>query len=163
MTDTTEATPERSAKGAQPGKNGPMSPGNGPMIAAGVMLGGALLFAGWGIGSSMADEGGILQALGSDQGIEVPAETPSTDDEKTVTLPDENGDGIPDGYEEEKEPVEPEPVPAPKPEVILIEEGDTLTAISAETGVPVDLLVQANGIQNPNLIFAGSSLLIPPV
>jgi LysM repeat protein len=161
MTDTTEAVEGRSEKGVLRGKHGPMGPGNGPMIAAGIMLGGAILFTGWSVGTAMADEG-IVQALGGGQSIEAPADP---DDEKSVTLPDEDGNGVPDEYEEAEpaEPVAPEPVPEPKPVVYLIEEGDTLTEISAETGVPVDMLVQTNGIQNPNLIFAGSSLLIPPV
>lgn len=48
-------------------------------------------------------------------------------------------------------------------EVYLIERGDTLSEISAETGVPIGTLVKANDISDPNLIYAGSALLIPPV
>ncbi|WP_394941324.1 LysM peptidoglycan-binding domain-containing protein [Psychromicrobium sp. YIM B11713] len=40
---------------------------------------------------------------------------------------------------------------------------DTLAAVSAQKGVPINKLVTANGIENPNLIYAGASLLIPPV
>lgn len=43
-----------------------------------------------------------------------------------------------------------------------IERGDTLAKISAATGVSVDRLVAANDIVNPNLIYAGSALEIPP-
>lgn len=47
--------------------------------------------------------------------------------------------------------------------VYVIHRGDTLSAISGETGVPVGLLVEVNKIQDPNFIYAGASLLIPPV
>ncbi|MFE0137523.1 LysM peptidoglycan-binding domain-containing protein [Streptomyces sp. NPDC059037] len=41
--------------------------------------------------------------------------------------------------------------------------GDTLTAISGTTGVSIGILAETNKIQNPDLIYAGASLLIPPV
>lgn len=47
--------------------------------------------------------------------------------------------------------------------VYVIHRGDTLSTISGETGVPVGLLVEVNKIQDPNFIYAGASLLIPPV
>lgn len=45
--------------------------------------------------------------------------------------------------------------------VYIIKPGDTLTAISAATGVSVDKLVAANAIADPDLIYAGSALEIP--
>lgn len=42
-----------------------------------------------------------------------------------------------------------------------IRAGDTLSEISAEKGVPVGMLAEYNRIENPNLIYAGASLLIP--
>lgn len=44
----------------------------------------------------------------------------------------------------------------------IISRGETLAKISAATGVSVDRLVAANDIVNPNLIYAGSALQIPP-
>ena len=54
-------------------------------------------------------------------------------------------------------------MPAPKAMPYTIKPGDTLTAISGTTGVPIGILVETNKIQNPDLIYAGASLLIPPV
>ena len=42
-----------------------------------------------------------------------------------------------------------------------IQPGDTLSKIAKEYGVTVKQLQEANGIKNPNLIFAGKDLKIP--
>ncbi|MBX7100696.1 MAG: LysM peptidoglycan-binding domain-containing protein [Myxococcaceae bacterium] len=42
-----------------------------------------------------------------------------------------------------------------------VQPGDTLSAIAAANGTTVDALVQANGIQNRDLIFPGQQLQIP--
>ena len=42
-----------------------------------------------------------------------------------------------------------------------IQPGDTLSKIAKQYGVTVKQLQEANGIKNPNLIFAGKSLKIP--
>jgi soluble lytic murein transglycosylase-like protein len=42
-----------------------------------------------------------------------------------------------------------------------IQPGDTLTGIAAEHGTTVAELVEANGIANPDLIYAGQTLVIP--
>lgn len=39
--------------------------------------------------------------------------------------------------------------------------GDTLSGIAARFGVSIDALVAANGIANPNLIYAGDTIVIP--
>ncbi len=39
--------------------------------------------------------------------------------------------------------------------------GDTLSALSTQSGVSVDQLVKYNEVNNPNLIYAGSSLRVP--
>ena len=39
--------------------------------------------------------------------------------------------------------------------------GDTLSGIAARFGVSVDALVAANGIANPDLIYAGDTIVIP--
>jgi len=42
-----------------------------------------------------------------------------------------------------------------------IQSGDTLSQIAAKSGTTVDALAKANGIANPNMIFAGQTLTIP--
>lgn len=112
-----------------------------------------------------ADGNGVADAMQPGEVI-APAEKPVTVD---VTLPDTDGNGIADMFEMPVKAPEPEPAPEPeaKPEVparpasYAIRPGDTLAEISAETGVSVDALAKANSIQNPNMIYAGSALLIP--
>jgi LysM repeat protein len=41
---------------------------------------------------------------------------------------------------------------------VIVRPGDTLTAISGRSGVPVSRLVELNGIRDPNRIFAGQRL-----
>jgi len=43
----------------------------------------------------------------------------------------------------------------------VVESGENLTVIAACYGTTVDAIVQANGIANPNLIYAGQRLIIP--
>jgi LysM repeat protein len=45
---------------------------------------------------------------------------------------------------------------------VTVRRGDTLGGISSDTGVPVARLAAYNGIRNPNLIFEGQILRIPP-
>lgn len=45
--------------------------------------------------------------------------------------------------------------------IYIIQPGDTLSGISAATGVSVDRLAYVNGIADVNLIYAGSALEIP--
>ncbi|MFJ6138883.1 LysM peptidoglycan-binding domain-containing protein [Kitasatospora sp. NPDC092286] len=153
--------------------------GNGPVIAASVMVGGAALFAGWGLTQLATSDGGFIQAL---QGNHAPVEAPGTPDEKnagggSAQQPNEGGTGKHDergasqdpapGRGDEDKPngsgAPAEEKPAPKAKPYTIEPGDTLTAISGTTGVPVGILVESNKIQNPDLIYAGASLLIPQV
>jgi cell envelope opacity-associated protein A len=42
-----------------------------------------------------------------------------------------------------------------------VRRGDTLSAISRQFRVPVHAIAQANGIRNPNRIYAGQRLCIP--
>lgn len=42
-----------------------------------------------------------------------------------------------------------------------VKEGDTLYKIASEKGVSIDLIVEANNLDDPNLIYAGQELLIP--
>ena len=43
----------------------------------------------------------------------------------------------------------------------MVQRGETLSQISRRYGVPVHAIAQANGIMNPNRIYAGSTLFIP--
>lgn len=45
--------------------------------------------------------------------------------------------------------------------VYVVRRGDSLGAIAARYGVSVSALARANGIRNPNLIYAGQRLVIP--
>lgn len=58
--------------------------------------------------------------------------------------------------------VTPEPEPEPTPQTYTVESGDTLIGIAREFDTTVDALVEANGIENPNVIQPGRELQIPP-
>ena len=51
--------------------------------------------------------------------------------------------------------------PAPSARIYTVRRGDTLSAIALRYGVSVWAMVQANGIRNPSLIYAGQVLRIP--
>ena len=52
---------------------------------------------------------------------------------------------------------------APNSKEYEIQKGDTLSDISLREGVSVEDLAKVNEIENPNLILAGGTLIIPPV
>ena len=52
---------------------------------------------------------------------------------------------------------------APNSKEYEIQKGDTLSDISLREGVSVEDLAKVNEIENPNLILAGETLIIPPV
>jgi LysM repeat protein len=51
--------------------------------------------------------------------------------------------------------------PAPATTKYTIQRGDNLTKIAKQFGTTVEALVRYNGIANPNLIYAGSELIVP--
>ena len=51
--------------------------------------------------------------------------------------------------------------PPPAPETYVVQPGDTLSGIGAKVGVPWQSIAQANGINDPNLIYVGQVLRIP--
>lgn len=55
----------------------------------------------------------------------------------------------------------PTPENTPGEQVYVVQNGDTLSSISAATGVSVDRLAQVNAIRNVHLIYRGSALVIP--
>lgn len=89
--------------------------------------------------------------------------------EQTVVTPSKQPSSAPsheDTHVTETEPT-PSPSAAPTPEstvgqqVYVVQDGETLSSISAATGVSVDRLAEANGIRNVHLIYRGSALVIP--
>jgi LysM repeat protein len=57
---------------------------------------------------------------------------------------------------------EPETIDAEvQPFTYTLQRGDNLTYIARDHGTTVDAILQANGISNPNRIYAGQSLVIP--
>jgi LysM repeat protein len=53
------------------------------------------------------------------------------------------------------------PMPPGKECTHYVKPGETLSGIAAMYGVTVQALMQANGLKNPNLIYAGQKLIIP--
>lgn len=73
---------------------------------------------------------------------------------------------VPETPGNEKDPAQPvppvvQPVDDRNTRVYIVQPGDTLSGISAATGVSVDMLAQANSIADVNLIYADSALVIP--
>lgn len=111
---------------------------------------------------------------GSEVGHQVSSGSPSGRDsvsrnEQTVVTPSKQPSSAPSHGETHVTKTEPTPTPsaAPTPEstagqqVYVVQDGETLSSISAATGVSVDRLAEANGIRNVHLIYRGSALVIP--
>lgn len=107
---------------------------------------------------------------GSEVGHQVSSGSPSGRDsvsrnEQTVVTPSKQPSSAPSHEDTHVTKTEPTPSPsaAPTPEqqVYVVQNGDTLSSISAATGVSVDRLAEANGIRNVHLIYRGSALVIP--
>ena len=106
----------------------------------------------------------------SEVGHQVSSHSPSGRDsvsrnEQTVVTPSKQPSSAPS--HENTHVTEPEPTPtpsaAPTPgqQIYVVQDGETLSSISAATGVSVDRLAEANGIRNVHLIYRGSALVIP--
>jgi LysM repeat protein len=48
-----------------------------------------------------------------------------------------------------------------QPRVYEVQPGDTLTEIAAAYGLPIPAIMEANGITNPDAIYAGQILQLP--
>jgi LysM repeat protein len=61
-------------------------------------------------------------------------------------------------------PAPPSPTAGPpgEPIVYKVQSGDSLSSIADKFGVTVDDIVKVNNIANPNEIYAGQELIIPP-
>ena len=53
------------------------------------------------------------------------------------------------------------PEPTPEPVSYVVQAGNTLAAIAQAYGITVQAIVEANGIQDPNIIHIGQALVIP--
>jgi hypothetical protein len=160
---------------------GSMGYGNGPVMTAGVMTLGAVLGAGWGMARMVSDPDKVVIALSSEergQGAPgsgdgtldlpvarerkpseaPPAMAPPQADPGTKNVPEDGPRGGSGGGTGGGEGSGPDPVGF---STYRIRAGDTRSKISAEKGVPVGMLAVYNHIENPNLIYAGASLLIP--
>ena len=107
---------------------------------------------------------------GSEVGHQVSSESPSGRDsvsrnEQTVVTPSKQPSSAPsheNAYVTEPEPTPtPSATPTPGQQIYVVQDGETLSSISAATGVSVDRLAEANGIRNVHLIYRGSALVIP--
>ena len=75
---------------------------------------------------------------------------------------------IPEGGQVPAPPPEATPLPTQLPDIptgpsgtYVVRPGDTLSQIAVIHGVSILSLVQANNLVNPNLIYAGQTLIIP--
>ena len=59
-------------------------------------------------------------------------------------------------------PPSPTAGPLGEPTVYKVQSGDSLSSIADKFGVTVDDIVKVNNIVNPNEIYAGQELIIPP-
>lgn len=142
----------------------------GPLWAAGIMVGAGLVFGVGGVAYALVSDDGTQ--FGQSESVTVAQPSPWSDESEASG--DANSDDGPDegasedspsttGKGDEGEPGRDEESSAdePRAETYEIEWGDTLSQISVDTGVSVDTLAEANDIANPDLIYAGSALLIP--
>jgi LysM repeat protein len=57
----------------------------------------------------------------------------------------------------------PPPVPTPgKQQIYVVREGDTLSGIAARFGVTEDAILKVNPLTDPNQVYVGQELVIPP-
>lgn len=176
MAETTPGSTEQRS-GKRPGSGF----GGGSLLVAGFALGGVVALAGWGLVQLNSAEGGPFWAAISTEG-EVAAEGPESEastpestegstpaTSKTSTPaptvpaePTEDESPVSQPSEAPTSALPAEPAKASEPTSYIVQVGDTLAELSGETGVPIDLLIAVNGIVDPNLIYAGATLLIPP-
>lgn len=126
------------------------------VVSPGLLIGGLLVIAG------CSNPIGSDEATGTPYAQAAPAGTPVATVTRAAALPIVTATPIPAGAT----------VPAPEPprtgedsenpDTYVVEEGDTLYAIALRFGVEIRAIIEANGLSNPNDIFAGQELKIPP-
>jgi cell wall-associated NlpC family hydrolase len=94
------------------------------------------------IGDSQADAVAIVEGA-----IETPAETITLADETIATTSVAAAPGL----------------PVIQPLVRTIQEGDTLRSLAAEFSVSMSTILASNKLENPDLIWPGQEIVIPPV
>ncbi|MEV7870177.1 LysM peptidoglycan-binding domain-containing protein [Streptomyces sp. NPDC088124] len=172
----TDSKPPAQTRTPARSHSGPMGYGNGPVITACVMTGGAALIAGCGLARLVTADCDFSRALqGKRTTIQAPADpgdknagggsaqAPSEDKKDTSRVGQVPMPGRDDEDKSRGSARPPRVEPQPKARSYTIRPGDTLAKASGATGVPIGILVEVNKIQDPNLIHAGASLLIPPV
>ncbi|HZK25226.1 MAG TPA: LysM peptidoglycan-binding domain-containing protein [Oscillospiraceae bacterium] len=60
-----------------------------------------------------------------------------------------------------KPPHYPTPPPAPEQRIYIVRSGDSVWKIAQKFGVSMEVIIAANNLQNPNLIYPGQKLIIP--
>lgn len=91
----------------------------------------------------------------------VPETQQSGDTEATGEFGDQEQQGIPNTLDSPAASMPADISDNRTRSIYIIQPGDTLSGISAATGVSVDKLARANDIADVNLIYAGSALVIP--
>jgi LysM repeat protein len=114
--------------------------------------------------SLMAPETGVGGVVEDPHPVEslVPTVEASAEGEGDMFLPSvvtgNDGDG---GETAVGDPGEEGPAPTPQPLTHSVQRGETLTLIAEQYNVPVQVLMEANGLINPNYIQIGQTLIIP--
>ncbi|ROR76024.1 LysM domain-containing protein [Plantibacter flavus] len=116
------------------------------MIAGGAsaaVLLGVLLVGGLGAANTMS---AIADARAA-QAVPTMSVSPTPDTDDSVTPPDRDSDQ--------------NPVPEPVDEIYVIQEGDTLTDLSARFGMSIDYIANYNAVRDVNVISEGAVLRVP--
>lgn len=163
--------------GAAP-RSGPLGYGMAPVYAAGTVV--ALLIPGliYGVAASAdalsdRDQEQSQTQAGEDQGTDSDSETPTTDPDRDsdqdaggsdeASQSDEGeSDTDSSSADEAEESSEAEENPYIADDVVhTVQPGDTLSGISGQYRVPMDIIAEHNGIEDYNLIYIDSAILIP--
>ena len=92
-----------------------------------------------------------------------PSEEPIEPSEEPIEPSEEPVEPSEEPIEPSEEPVEPSEEPVePQLEKHTVEKGDTISSISRMYGVSVERIVAYNGIKDPDTIYRGQVIVIPP-